>query len=151
VGEDGEEHVAVANVGDSRAYLFRGGELEQVTDDHSVTEQMVRDGELLPEEAAVHPHRHVLTRVLGMAPDVTVDCYPILPYKGDRFLLCTDGLVNEVSDAQVASLLRRRASPADAAQELVEMAVEAGGHDNVTVVVVDVVDDDNRSEAASEA
>src|SRR3954451_24299044 len=151
VVEDGEEHLAIANVGDSRAYLLRQGELSQLTDDHSVAEQMVREGQLLPEEAAVHPQRHVLTRVLGMAPEIDVDCFPILPYKGDRVLLCTDGLINEVSDSQIASLLRRRAEPAEAARELVEMAKEAGGHDNITVIVVDVVDDDERSELASAA
>src|SRR3954451_21415837 len=151
VVEDGEEHLAIANVGDSRAYLLRGGEMEQLTDDHSVAEQMVREGQLLPEEAALHPQRHVLTRVLGMAPDIPVDCYPILPYKGDRILLCPGVQLNEVPDTQLASLLRRRAEPGEAAAELVQMARENGGHDNITVVVIDVVDDDDKAEAASAA
>src|SRR4051794_788243 len=151
VQEDGEDHVAIANVGDSRAYLFRDGELGMLTDDHSVAEQLVREGRLTPEEAAVHPQRHVLTRVLGMGPEVDVDCYPILPYRGDRFLLCSDGLINEVSESQIASVLRRLADPAEAARELVAMAKESGGHDNITVVVVDVVDDDDRAGVASAA
>src|SRR3954454_10436323 len=151
VEDAGEDHVAIANVGDSRAYLFRDGELGMLTDDHSVAEQLVREGRLTPEEAAVHPQRHVLTRVLGMAPDVDVDCYPILPYRGDRYLLCSDGLINEVSDDQIASVLRRLADPQEAVKELVSMARAAGGHDNITVVLVDVIDDDGRAEAASAA
>ena len=117
----------------------------------SVAEQLVREGRLTPEEAAVHPQRHVLTRVLGIGPDVEVDCYPILPYRGDRYLLCSDGLINEVSEAQIGSLLRRLADPGEAARELVNAAKANGGHDNITVVVVDVVDDDDRSELASAA
>ncbi|MCU1448153.1 MAG: putative serine/threonine protein phosphatase, partial [Acidimicrobiales bacterium] len=151
IDEEGEDHVAIANVGDSRAYLLRDGTLDLLTADHSVAEQMVRDGQLTPEEAAVHPQRHVLTRVLGMAPDVEVDAYPILPYKGDRYLLCSDGLINEVTDDQIASALRRLADPDEAAKELVHMARAGGGHDNITVIVVDVVDDDDRAEAASAA
>jgi protein phosphatase len=151
VVEEGEEHVAIANVGDSRVYLLRDGELGMLTDDHSVAEQLVREGRLTPEEAAVHPQRHVLTRVLGIGEDVAVDAYPILPYRGDRFLLCSDGLINEVSEAQIGSLLRRLADPGEAARELVNAAKANGGHDNITVVVVDVVDDDDRSEVASAA
>ncbi|MDQ1396034.1 MAG: family protein phosphatase, partial [Acidimicrobiaceae bacterium] len=151
VVEEGEDHVAIANVGDSRAYLLRDGELGLLTDDHSVAEQLVREGRLTPEEAAVHPQRHVLTRVLGMAPDVDVDCYPILPYKGDRYLLCSDGLINEVADGQIASVLRRLADPGEAVKVLVQEARANGGHDNITVVVVDVVDDDDKAESASAA
>ena len=151
VEEEGEEHVAIANVGDSRAYLMRDGELGMLTDDHSVAEQLVREGRLTPEEAAVHPQRHVLTRVLGMAPEVEVDCYPILPFRGDRYLLCSDGLVNEVADDDIASTLRRVSEPQEAVNELVAMAREAGGHDNITIVLVDVVDDDDRAESASAA
>jgi protein phosphatase len=151
VEDQGEEHVAIANVGDSRAYLMRDGELGMLTDDHSVAEQMMREGRLTPEEAAVHPQRHVLYRVLGMAPEVEVDCYPILPYRGDRYLLCSDGLINEVSDGQIASVLRRLADPQEAVDELVAMARANGGHDNITVVLVDVVDDDDRSGVASAA
>jgi protein phosphatase len=151
VEENGEDHLTVANVGDSRAYLLRDGELQQLTDDHSVAEQLVRDGQLSADEAAVHPQRHVLTRVLGMAPEVDVDAFPILPYRGDRLLLCTDGLVNEVADDEIASILRRVKDPEAAARELVRTAKANGGHDNIAVVVVDVVDDDDKAAAASAA
>lgn len=143
------EVLAVVNVGDSRVYLLRDGELSRITDDHSVPEELLRAGRLTPEEAAVHPQRNVLTRALGIEPDVEVDCYPIIPYEGDRLLLASDGLFNEVDHDGIASVARRRSDPRDAAEELVRLACEGGGNDNVTVVVVDVVDDGDRSERAS--
>ena len=151
VDEDGEEQLVVANVGDSRAYLLRGGELDQITDDHSLPEEMVRRGELAPEDAVMHPQRHILTRVLGMDEEIEVDCFRIVPYKGDRVLLASDGLTNEQTDDQIASILRRLADPDDAAKELVRQAKANGGNDNITVVVIDVVDDDDRAAAASAA
>ena len=151
VTDDGEELLAVANVGDSRAYLLRDGELDQISEDHSLPEEMVRRGELAPEDAAMHPQRHILTRVLGMDNEIEVDCFRIVPYRGDRILLASDGLTNEVSDDQIASILRRLADPEEAARELVRQAKENGGSDNITVVVVDVIDDDDRAEAASAA
>jgi protein phosphatase len=151
VDDDGEQLLAVANVGDSRAYLLRGGELDQITDDHSLPEEMVRRGELAPEDAATHPQRHILTRVLGMDEEIEVDCFRIVPYKGDRVLLASDGLTNEQTDDQIASILRRLADPEDAAKELVRQAKANGGNDNITVVVIDVVDDDDRASAASAA
>ena len=151
VDEDGEQQLVVANVGDSRAYLLRGGELDQITDDHSLPEEMVRRGELAPEDAVMHPQRHILTRVLGMDEEIEVDCFRIVPYKGDRVLLASDGLTNEQTDDQIASILRRLADPDDAAKELVRQAKANGGNDNITVVVIDVVDDDDRATAASAA
>ena len=148
--EEGEV-LAIVNVGDSRVYLLRDGELEQITDDHSVPEELRRAGRLTPEEAAVHPQRNVLTRALGIEPDVEVDCYPIIPYEGDRLILASDGLFNEVDHDGIASVARRRKDPQDAAEELVRLACEGGGNDNVTVVVVDIVDDGDRSERASAA
>ena len=145
------EVLAVANVGDSRVYLLRDGELAQVTDDHSVPEELLRAGRLTPEEAAVHPQRNVLTRALGIEPEVEVDCYPIIPYKGDRLVLASDGLFNEVDHDGIASVARRKRDPQEAAAELVRLAREGGGNDNITVVVVDVVDDDDRSAKASAA
>lgn len=149
-GEEGEV-LAIVNVGDSRVYLLRDGELEQVTDDHSVPEELRRAGRLTPEEAAVHPQRNVLTRALGIEPEVEVDCYPIIPYRGDRLILASDGLFNEVDHDGIASVARRRKDPQEAADELVRLANEGGGNDNVTVVVVDIVDDGERSERASAA
>jgi protein phosphatase len=151
VDDEGEALLAVANVGDSRAYLLRDGELDQITDDHSLPEEMVRRGELAPEDAAMHPQRHILTRVLGMDEEIEVDCFRIVPYKGDRVLLASDGLTNELTDDQIASILRRLADPDDAAKELVRQAKANGGNDNITVVIIDVVDDDERASAASAA
>jgi protein phosphatase len=151
VDEDGQEILVIANVGDSRGYLLRDGELGQVTDDHSLPEEMVRRGEITPEDAAVHPQRHILTRVLGMEQDVDPDCFRVLPYRGDRVLLASDGLTNELTDDQISSILRRLADPDEAARELVRAAKENGGNDNITAVVVDVVDDDDRAGAASAA
>jgi protein phosphatase len=151
VEDDGDELLAVANVGDSRAYLLRDGELDQITEDHSLPEEMVRRGELAPEDAAMHPQRHILTRVLGMNEEIEVDCFRIVPYNGDRVLLASDGLTNELTDDQIASIMRRLSDPEETAKELVRQAKESGGNDNITVVVVDVVDDDGRAEAASTA
>lgn len=143
VDEDGadEDKVAVINVGDSRAYRLHQGRLEQLTVDHSLVQELVAEGRLEEEEAAYHPQRHVLTRALGVDPDVMVDVLGVTPEAGDRFLLCTDGLVREIGDDQVASVLRRLDDPGDAARELVDQAKEHGGNDNITVVVVDVAAD----------
>ena len=149
VEEDGEERLAVANVGDSRAYVFTQSELTQLTEDHSVAEELVRQGQLDPKDVDTHPQRHILTRAMGIQPDVDVDLWEILPLVGDRLLLCSDGLVREVTDDQIASVLRRLADPAEAATELIARARAGGGSDNITVVVVDVVDDDDRALKAS--
>jgi serine/threonine protein phosphatase PrpC len=151
VGEDEEEVMAIVNVGDSRAYLLRSGELDQLTDDHTVPEELVRAGRLSPEEAADDPRRHVLTRVLGVEPDVELDCFRVVPYQGDRVLLASDGLFNEVGHREIASALRRGSSPEKTAQELVRMANDRGGSDNITVVVIHVVEDDDRAGKASRA
>lgn len=151
-GEDGTgDRMAVVNVGDSRAYLFRDGELQQLTRDHTLVQTMVDDERLTPEEAAVHPQRHIVTRALGIDAEVEVDTWEITPFSGDRFLVCSDGLFNEVDDDRISSVLRRLGDPNDAAAELVRMANEGGGRDNITVVLVDVVDDDDRAVAASTA
>jgi protein phosphatase len=151
VNDSGEEVLAVASVGDSRVYRLTGGELEQLTEDHSLVADMVREGSLSPEEAATHPQRNILTRVLGVYDEIPVDVVTIIPHHGDRYLLCSDGLFNEVSEDGIGAVLRRLAEPADAADELVRLAVEAGGRDNVTVVVVDVVSDGNAAITASVA
>ena len=151
VQEDGDEQLALINVGDSRAYLLQQGELIQLTEDHSLVEELVRDGKLTPAEAQVHPQRSIITRALGMEPAIEVDSWEIIPYTGDRILLCSDGLTNELSDERIASTLRQLADPQEAAHDLVRQARAAGGSDNITVVVVDVVDDDGRSKKASAA
>src|SRR5438874_5539294 len=151
VVEDDEERLALVNVGDSRAYLLQQGELSQLTEDHSLVEELVREGRLTRQEAEVHPQRSLITRALGLEYEVEVDNWQLLPYAGDRLLLCSDGLTTELSDDRIASLLRRLADPQEAARELVNEAKAAGGRDNITVVVVDVVDDDDRAARASEA
>jgi serine/threonine protein phosphatase PrpC len=151
VEADGEDRIAIANVGDSRAYVFAEGDLTQLTEDHSVAEELVRRGELEPEEVDTHPQRHILTRAMGIQPEVDVDLWEVLPYHGDRILLCSDGLVREVTDDQIAAVLRRLADPTEAAQELVARARANGGSDNISVVVIDVADDGGVALAASEA
>jgi protein phosphatase len=145
------QHLLVINVGDSRAYLFRDGDLTQVTEDHSVVAELVRDGRITEAEAEGHPQRNIITRVLGVYPQVKSDLWPVDPMRGDRYLLCSDGLFNEVGDDQMAAVLRRLDDPADAAAELVRLANEGGGRDNITAVVLDVVDDGGQAERASRA
>jgi PPM family protein phosphatase len=135
---DGDERLIVANVGDSRAYLFESGELSQLTADHSLVEEMVRAGELSPHEAAGHPQRHIVTRALGIEPDIEVDTWIITPHAGDRFVVCSDGLSNEVADRDLARVLGEEPDAQAAADRLVEMARAHGGTDNITVIVLDV-------------
>jgi serine/threonine protein phosphatase PrpC len=148
---DGATRVHVVNVGDSRVYLLRDGELAQITDDHSLVAELEREGRITAEEARVHPQRNIVTRVLGNAPDVDVDEFAIDPYRGDRFVLCSDGLFNEVSDADIAAVLRHETDPQRAVDDLVQRANAAGGRDNITVVVVDVVADGDKAGQASAA
>lgn len=129
----------IVNVGDSRTYWLRGGELEQLSDDHSVVGELIRDGKLTSSEARTHKSRSVLTRALGVEPGVECDVLEVAPIVGDRFLICSDGLPTELSDATIAATLRKLADPEEAASALVRDAVDQGGRDNVTVIVVDVV------------
>jgi PPM family protein phosphatase len=151
VREGDEEQLAIVNVGDSRVYLLRQGELEQLTTDHRLVQELIDDGQLSEAEATYHPQRHVLTRALGVDAEVPADTLQVLPYKGDRFLLCSDGLSGEVGESELASILRRIADPQEAAKELVAAAMANGGSDNITVVVVDVVDDGDKAAVASAA
>jgi serine/threonine protein phosphatase PrpC len=130
----GRDGLAVANVGDSRTYRLRHGQLEQLTVDHSYVAELVAEGRIDAAEAEFHPQRHVLTRALGVAPDVDVDLMTVDAEPDDRYLLCSDGLSREVTDAQIASVLRRLVDPGDAARELVAEAKRRGGNDNITVV-----------------
>src|SRR5207302_10348056 len=116
-----------------------------------LVEQLVHEDQLTPEEAMVPPQRSIITRAFGLDPDVEVHSWQLTPYKGDRLLLCSDGLTNQVSDDHTASTLRSVGDPEEAARQLVTEARDHGGNDNITCVVVDVVDDDNRAEEASAA
>lgn len=140
----GRDTIAVVNVGDSRLYLLSDGDLHQITEDHSLVATLQRQGRITADEAAVHPQRNILTRALGIDGQVLVDSWEITPVVGDRYLLCSDGLFNEVDDSRIAAVLRRLADPTEAARELVRLANEAGGRDNITCVVVDVLDDTGR-------
>jgi PPM family protein phosphatase len=137
-GLTGEGSLVVVNVGDSRACVLRNGSLRQLTDDHSVTAELVRRGELSEQEALDHPHRGVLTRALGVGPDVEIDSAAHPAVEGDRLLVCTDGLFNEVSNDEIASLMAATEDLKATADALVELALSRGGRDNVSVVVADI-------------
>lgn len=132
--------IYLGHVGDSRAYLLHDGRLRQLTDDHSLVAEWVRQGRITADEAAVHPQRSVITRALGIDDAVQIDTLRVVPTAGDRLLLCSDGLTGCVSDADIAATLRDVADPDEAAQILVDQANSGGGDDNITAVVVDVVD-----------
>ena len=131
-----QRRLSVANVGDSRAYLLRSGQLEQLTEDHSLVAEQVRIGVLTPEQASQSEMQSVLTRALGAEEEVEVDSSEQLLLDGDRLLLCSDGLTRMVSNEQIARVILDSAGPQQAADRLVELANEAGGADNVTVVVL---------------
>ncbi len=148
VSEDGKDVLALVNVGDSRSYRFHDGGLSQITTDHSLAEEMVRTGELTSTEASVHPHRHILTRALGVSSGVAVDLWRIQPVRGDRYLLCSDGLTNELTSDQIEEVLSSVPDPQSAADLLVQAARTHGGSDNITVVVVDVVVGEEEDDAS---
>ncbi len=129
------DQVSLAHVGDSRAYLLRNGELEQLTRDHSLVAELERSGQITPEAAENHPQRSIITRALGPEPDVEVDTYTIAGRDGDLFMICSDGLTSMISDEEVSSILRSAAGLDDAAEALVRAANQSGGRDNITVVL----------------
>lgn len=134
----GADHWAVFNIGDSRVYRSIGGDLTQVTVDHSEVQELVEAGVITPQEARVHPARNVVTRSLGTDYAYQSDVWVLPPYAGERFVICSDGLTNEVPDDLLHEILQGHGDPQSAAEELVRAAVEAGGRDNVTVVVVNL-------------
>jgi protein phosphatase len=129
----------IANLGDSRAYRLHHGRLEQVSRDHSVVQELVDAGTITPEEIATHPERHVITRALGGPDEVEPDFFLLPLPQAERLLLCSDGVTGMLDDAAVAEILVQTDDPRSAADRLVAAAVEAGGRDNATAVVVDVV------------
>ena len=128
----------LAHVGDSRAYLLRAGSLRQLTDDHTLVNRMVKAGEITREEAAVHPHRNVVTRALGTEPEIPVDEQSVALLEGDRILLCTDGLTGMVTEDQIQAIMESTDDPQESADRLIRAANRAGGIDNITAVVLDV-------------
>jgi len=140
------DQVAVAHIGDSRIYLFRDGELTQITADHTFVQRLVDSGRITPEEAAVHPRRSVLMRVLGdvdAAPEIDTAIFDTKP--GDRWMLCSDGLSSYVTDDKMASILATVRTATGAADRLVKESLDHGAPDNVTVVLVDIDDSDGVS------
>ncbi|HNJ96938.1 MAG TPA: Stp1/IreP family PP2C-type Ser/Thr phosphatase [Ilumatobacteraceae bacterium] len=139
---DAGARLAVLNVGDSRTYVLRGGRLRRISVDHSYVQELVSTGHISEAEARNHPRRNIVTRALGIEPSVRVDTW-VLPFvRGDRYVLCSDGLVDEVDDREIADVLAVHASPQAAAEALVDVALRHGGRDNVTVVVVDSLEGD---------
>jgi PPM family protein phosphatase len=130
--------LAFVNVGDSRAYLWHRGELTQLTQDHSVTAELVHRGELSEEEVAQHPYFGVLTRALGVGPDVVIDRTILAVEVGDRIVVCTDGLFNELSSEEIASVLAGGGDVANVSDNLIDRAIAHGGRDNVSVVVAEI-------------
>lgn len=132
------ERLLVAQVGDSRAYLFHNGKLQQITRDHSLMADLIEAGKITPEEARVHPQRSVITRALGSDPLMRPDIYEIDVATGDKLLLCSDGLSSMITNEEIEAVMRRTADPQRCAAQLVNEAIAAGGYDNVTVIVADV-------------
>ena len=132
------ERLVIAQVGDSRAYLLHQGALQQLTRDHSLMADMIEAGQLTPEEARTHPNRSVITRALGSDEHLRPDIYEINVETGDRLLVCSDGLSTMLRDADIERTLCRVQDPQRCATQLVNEAIAAGGHDNVTVIVADV-------------
>lgn len=131
--------IRIGHVGDSRAYVLRDGILARVTDDHSLVEELVREGRITLEQAAVHPQRNVVTRALGIDTEVDVDDVAVELTGGDRVLLCSDGLSGMLRDADISAILRREPDIEAVARALIDAANEAGGEDNITVLVIDVI------------
>lgn len=146
----GVAHWIIVNVGDSRTYRFDGQHLTQVTVDHSEVEELVAAGQITADEARVHPLRNVVTRSLGTIPAPTPDIWVVPAEADDCYLVCSDGLTNEIDDDGIAEILREAQSPQVAADRLISAAVDAGGRDNVSAVVVCLSVDRDEDGAASD-
>jgi PPM family protein phosphatase len=147
----GEQEVTIAHVGDSRAYLLRDGELVRLTRDHSLVGELVARGKLTEEQAETHPQRSVITRALGPEPDVEVDVQAYQARSGDVFMVCSDGLTSMVPEARVKPILEGAGSLDQAGRELIAAANDAGGRDNITVILFRLEDVDGGGDAAAAA
>lgn len=140
--------VTIGHVGDSRAYRYREGSIEQITEDHSLVNELMKSGKLSPEEAETHPQRSVITRALGTDPDVDVDSFTVETQTGDVFLLCSDGLTTMVDDDGILGLLEKHRDDLDrATKSLVSAANRGGGEDNITVIAFAISDDGDTAQA----
>jgi protein phosphatase len=138
---DGDK-VTIGHVGDSRAYVVRGGELEQLTEDHSLVNELLKSGKLSREEAETHPQRSVITRAVGTDPDVDVDAFTVEAGEGDVFLLCSDGLTDMVTDSDILDVVEKNRDDLDrATKALVSAANRGGGEDNITVIAFSIAAD----------
>ncbi|MGB4780307.1 PP2C family protein-serine/threonine phosphatase [Microbacterium sp.] len=126
------------NIGDSRVYLFRDGGLAQVTTDHSVVQELIAAGRLSPEEAENHPYGNVITRAVGPSDEVAPDYVRLEVLDGDRFVVCSDGLTKELTDYGILHFLLQHEDPTEAADDMLEAALENGGRDNITIIVLNV-------------
>jgi PPM family protein phosphatase len=136
-----EDYVSFGHVGDSRAYLIRNAQMEQLTEDHSLVNELLKTGKLSREEAETHPQRSVITRALGTDPDVDVDTFSVQAENGDLFLLCSDGLTDMVSEESILDVVERNRDDIDSAlRALVKAANRGGGQDNITVVAFEIAD-----------
>ena len=145
-----DNQIVVANVGDSRTYLWRHGELRQVTKDHSHVQTLVDRGAITRAEARVHFQRNIVLRAMGIESWVDIDTFPMTVEDGDRYIMCSDGLVDEADDDEIEAEIRLSVSVQDLADRLVDLANRNGGRDNITVVVVDFEVVDNEDLVASE-
>ena len=135
-----EDEMYVANVGDSRVYLAHGDMIQQITDDHTYVNDLVKMGAITKEEAHMHARKNVITRAIGANANNEPDCFSVPVEKGDRILLCSDGLYDEVDDDTILSVLNRYDDMKVCAEDLVYMANENGGNDNISVICVDLED-----------
>ena len=131
-------HWVTLNIGDSRVYLSRDGVIAQITTDHSVVQELVAAGRLSPEEAENHPYGNVITRAVGPSDSVTPDYVRLDVTDGDRFVICSDGLTKELTDYGIQHFLTENPDPSDAIEAMLEAALENGGRDNITIIVLDV-------------
>jgi PPM family protein phosphatase len=136
---DGMGYWLAVNIGDSRTYRLADGELEQISVDHSVVQELIEAGELTVDDAATDRRRNIITRAIGASSTGDADYWLFPAELGDRIMVCSDGLTSEVPDARIREVLSSMSDPQNAADVLVEEAVEAGGRDNITVVIVDAV------------
>jgi serine/threonine protein phosphatase PrpC len=136
-------NLAIAHVGDSRAYVLRDSELTRLTHDHSLVEELMRRGKLTPEQAAEHPQRSIITRALGIEPEVEVDTWTYPARAGDVVLLCSDGLTSMIEESLIAEVLRAAPDLDQAGEQLIREANAAGGRDNITVILFAVADTDD--------
>ncbi|MBM7855746.1 protein phosphatase [Desulfohalotomaculum tongense] len=134
----GDKEVLVAHVGDSRAYLLRDNKITQVTDDHSLVGELVKNGSITEELAQIHPKRNILTQAVGVLPSIDVDLYRIPLHKDDKLLLCTDGLTNHLKGSEINEIVNNSRDLNDAVKKLANAALEQGGTDNVSIILIEI-------------